>query len=57
MHTIDIDCAEPKMEVYVEQVQKVYGGPQATSGVDTNQSLDQGKPWCIAPNPWLLLFD
>jgi hypothetical protein len=42
--------AEPKLEVQVEQVQKEHGGPQATSYVDTNLALDQGKPWCIIPN-------
>jgi hypothetical protein len=54
---IDIDRAHPKMEVQVEQVQKVYGGPQSTSCVDINLDLDQGKPWCITPNPLLLLFN
>jgi hypothetical protein len=39
MHTIDIDHAEPKIEVQVEQVQKVYGGAQATSSMDTNLAL------------------
>jgi hypothetical protein len=24
-----------------------YGGPQASSGEDTNTALDQGKPPCI----------
>jgi hypothetical protein len=32
------------MEVQVEQVQKVYGGSQVTSCVDSNIALDQGKP-------------
>jgi hypothetical protein len=49
MHTIDIDRAEPKTEVQVEQVQKVYGGPQATSRADTNIAFEQGKPRCITP--------
>jgi hypothetical protein len=48
VHTIDIDRTEPKMEVQVEQVQKVQGGPQATTCVDTNLSLHQGKPRCIS---------
>jgi hypothetical protein len=30
------------------------GGPQATSCVDTNLTLDQGKPRCI--KPILLVF-
>jgi NAD-dependent SIR2 family protein deacetylase len=56
MHTIDIDHAEEKMEVQLEQVQKAHGGPQAISCVDTNLALDQGKPWCITPNHWLLFW-
>jgi hypothetical protein len=51
MHTIDIDRLEPKTEVQVEHVRKVYGGPQVTSCEDTNLTLDQGKPRCITPNP------
>jgi hypothetical protein len=47
MYTTDIDHAESKMRVQVEQVQKVYGGPQVTSCVDMNLDLDQGKPQCI----------
>jgi hypothetical protein len=42
------------MEVQVEQVQKAYGGPQATSDVDTNLSLDQGNP--RSNQPTLLAF-
>jgi hypothetical protein len=57
MHIIDIDRTESKMEVQVEQVQKVYGGPQATSCIDTNLDLDQGKPRCITPNFLLLLLN
>jgi hypothetical protein len=40
MHTIDIDRAELKMEVQVEQVNKAYGGPQVTSCMNTNLALD-----------------
>jgi hypothetical protein len=36
MHTIDIDRTEPKTEFQVEQVQKAYHGPQASSCEDTN---------------------
>jgi hypothetical protein len=32
-------------EIQEEQVQKEYGGPQATS------SMEQGKFQCITPNP------
>jgi hypothetical protein len=36
-------------EIQAEQVQQVFGGPQASSGEGTNLALDQGKPWCIKP--------
>jgi hypothetical protein len=51
MHTIDIDRAERKTEVQVEQVQKAYGDPQVTSCVDTNLALDQGKPSALHHHP------
>jgi hypothetical protein len=41
--------AEPKTKIQAEQVQGVFGGPQASSGDDTILALDQGKPWCIPP--------
>jgi hypothetical protein len=45
------------MEVQTEQVQRVFGGPQASSGEDTNLALDQGKPRCIPPNSLSLTFE
>jgi hypothetical protein len=42
-----VDHAEPKSEIQAEQGQKEHGGPQAISCMDTNLSLDQGKPRCI----------
>jgi hypothetical protein len=39
-----LDYAEPKTKVQVEQVEKTYDGLQATSCMDTNLALDQGKP-------------
>jgi hypothetical protein len=36
-----------KIEIQAEQVQWVFGGPQASSGKDTNLALDQDKPRCI----------
>jgi hypothetical protein len=46
MH-IRVDHAEPESEIQAEQVQRLFGGPQASSGEDTNLALDQGKPRCI----------
>jgi hypothetical protein len=42
MH-IRVDHAELKSEIQAVQGQKEHGGPQVTSCVDTNLSLDQGK--------------
>jgi hypothetical protein len=42
-----VDHTEPKPEIQVKQVQWMFGGPQASSGEDTNLALDQGKPRCI----------
>jgi hypothetical protein len=39
-----VDHAEPKSEIQEEQVRTEYGGPQATSCVDTNIAFEQGKP-------------
>jgi hypothetical protein len=57
MHTLDHVQEEPKSGVQEEQVSEVFEGPQATSYVDTNLPLDQGKPRCITPNPWLLFLN
>jgi hypothetical protein len=38
---------EPESKIQEEQSSGEYGGPQATSCVDTNLALDQGKPRCI----------
>jgi hypothetical protein len=35
------------MKIQAEQVQWVLGGPQVSSGEDTNTVLDQGKTRCI----------
>jgi hypothetical protein len=42
-----VDHAESKMEIHAERVQRVFRGPCASSGEDTNLALDQGKPRCI----------
>jgi hypothetical protein len=47
LYLCTLDHVESKSEIQVEQVQKEYGGTQATSCVDTNLALDQGKPRCI----------
>jgi hypothetical protein len=38
-----IDHVEPESEIQEEQSLGEYGGSQATSCVDTNLALDQGK--------------
>jgi hypothetical protein len=35
-----LDHAEPKSEIQAEQVQWAFGGPQVSSGEDTNIDLD-----------------
>jgi hypothetical protein len=52
-----VDHAETKAEIQAEQVQRVFGGPQAKSGKDTNLALDQGKPWCIPPKSLFFMFE
>jgi hypothetical protein len=42
-----IDHVEPKTEIQAEQVQRMFEGPQASSGEDTNLELNQGKPQSI----------
>jgi hypothetical protein len=52
-----VDHAEPKPEIQEEQVQWMFGGPQASSGEDTNLALDQGKPRCIPPKSLYFMFE
>jgi hypothetical protein len=44
-----LDCALAELESKIQEEQSLgeFGCPQATSYVDTNLALDQGKPWCI----------
>jgi hypothetical protein len=42
------------MDVQVEQVKRVFRGPQASSGDDTNLALDQGKTGASHQIPCLL---
>jgi hypothetical protein len=51
-----VDHAEPKLKIQVEQVQSMFGGPQASSEEDTNLGLDQGKPWYIPPKSLFFIF-
>jgi hypothetical protein len=37
---IRVDHVEPESEFQAEQVRWVFGGPQASSGEDTNLTLD-----------------
>jgi hypothetical protein len=45
------------MVVQAEQVQRVFGVSQASSGDDTSLALDQGKPWCSPPNSLSFMFE
>jgi hypothetical protein len=42
-----VDHAELKSKIQVEQVQKEYGGPEASSARILTLLLDEGKPRCI----------
>jgi hypothetical protein len=46
MH-IQVDHVEPKIEIQAEQVQWVFGGPQASSARILTSFLDKGKHQCI----------
>jgi hypothetical protein len=43
MH-IRVDHAEPKTKIQVEQVQPVFGGPQAPSGEDADILVTKTNP-------------
>jgi hypothetical protein len=45
------------MGIQAAQVQWRIGGPQASSGEDTNLVLDQGKPRCIPPKSLYFMFE
>jgi hypothetical protein len=55
--TFALDPAESKTEIRVEQIQWVFGVPQASSGEDTNLALDQDKLWCIPPKSLSFMFE
>jgi hypothetical protein len=54
---MQVDHAEPKTEIQVEQVRWVFRGSQASSGEDTNLALDQGKTRCIPPKSLSFIFE
>jgi hypothetical protein len=56
MHTIDLDRTELELEVHESKSMRC-GGPQATSCVDTNQALDQGKHRCITPQSLTFIIE
>jgi hypothetical protein len=47
---------EPKIKIQAVQVQWRIGGPQASSGEDTNLALYQGKPRCTLPKSLSFIF-
>jgi hypothetical protein len=47
---------ESKTEIQVLQIQWRIGGPQASSGEDTNLVLDQSKPRCIPSKSLSFIF-
>jgi hypothetical protein len=49
-----IDHVEPEPEIKKEQIQGVFGGPQATSARILTLLLDQSKPRCITPHTFML---
>jgi hypothetical protein len=51
-----VDHAEPKPEIQAEQVQWMFGGPQASNCEDTNLALNQGKPRRIPPKSLSFIF-
>jgi hypothetical protein len=44
---IRVDHTEPESELQAKQVRRVFEGPQASSGENTNLALDQDKPRCF----------
>jgi hypothetical protein len=43
-YMLDCTLAEAESEIQEQQTSSEFSGPQATSCVDTNLALDQGKP-------------
>jgi hypothetical protein len=55
MH-IQVDHTELKMEIQAEQVQWVFGGPQASSCEDDNIVVIKASPGAINQCPYLLFW-
>jgi hypothetical protein len=51
-----VDHAEPEAEVQKGASLRIVGGPQVSSGEDTNLALDQDKPQCIPPKSLSFIF-
>jgi hypothetical protein len=56
MH-MQVDHTEPKMKIREEQVQGVFGGPQASSCKDANIVVIKASPDASHHNPWLLFLN
>jgi hypothetical protein len=54
---IRIDHVEPISEIQVEQVQWMYGGPQASSCEDANIVMIKVSPDALINDPCLLLLN
>jgi hypothetical protein len=52
-----VDHVEPNPEIQAEQVQWMFGGPQASSCEDTNLALNEGKPRCIPQTSLSFIFE
>jgi hypothetical protein len=53
---IQVDHVEPKMEIQAKQVCGVFGGPQASSGRDTNLDWIKASPSASNHRPWTLFL-
>jgi hypothetical protein len=55
MH-IRVDRVEPKTEIQAEQVQWVFGGPQASSYKDANIVVIKASPDASSHHTWVLFI-
>jgi hypothetical protein len=51
-----MDHMEPKMEIQVQQVQEVFGGPQASSSEDANIVVIKASPDASNHLHWVLFI-
>jgi hypothetical protein len=54
LYTYTLDHAEPKSEIQAEQVQWVFGGPQASTWEDDNIIVIKSSPDAFNQCPCLL---